>query len=69
MESILIQKTEQNIFNLYDKFIDEKSELESTLATIELLSDKSAIRDIEKGLSEIKDKKYKTMTFDEIDNL
>ena len=64
-----ISSNQKDISDLYDSFICEKKEIESTLATIEILSDKNAVSEIQEGLNEIKDKKTKKMSFDEIENL
>ena len=58
-----------DIDELYSDFTKEKAELESTLATIELLSDKKALKDINKGLNEIKNADCEELSFDEIDSL
>ena len=55
--------------NLYEDFIKEKEDLDSTLSTIEILKDKEILKEIDKGNLEIKNKKSKTLSFDEIDNL
>ncbi len=64
-----ISSNQNDISNLYNSFICEKNELESTLATIEILSDKNAVSEIQEGLNEIQDGKTKKMSFDEIENL
>lgn len=58
-----------NFEQLYDDFNKEKADLESTLATLELLTDKKALIKIKKGVLELKNKQSKVYTFDEIDNL
>ena len=69
MESVMIKENKENIFGLFDDFTNEKEELESTLATIELLADKDAIQDINKGIKEIENKDFKSFSFDEIDDI
>ncbi|MCH8520174.1 MAG: hypothetical protein LAT82_05465 [Nanoarchaeota archaeon] len=53
---------------LYEEFIKDKENLDSTLSTIELLNDSEAILEIQEGLKELKTNP-KTYSFDEIDNL
>ncbi|RLA06690.1 MAG: hypothetical protein DRQ51_08575 [Gammaproteobacteria bacterium] len=55
--------------NLYNDFFKEKKELESTLATLELLNDKKSLDSIRKGVNEIKNGDSVKISFDEIDNL
>ena len=58
-----------NFSQLYDDFNKEKAELESTLATLELLTDKNALDKIQKGVKELKTGQSKKYTFDDIDKL
>ena len=67
METVKIKK--KSTTDLFNDFFEEKKELESTLATLELLTDKNSINELNKGIKEIKQGKSKLMSFDEIDNL
>ncbi|MFP4402421.1 MAG: hypothetical protein ACLFPL_04275 [Candidatus Nanoarchaeia archaeon] len=53
---------------LYDEFIKDKENLDSTLSTIEILNDPQLLEEIKQGLEEL-EKSPQTLTFDEIDNL
>ena len=54
---------------LYEDFSREKFELDSTLSTLELLSDRDALNDISNGLNEIEKGEFEVLSFDEIDDL
>lgn len=55
--------------NLYEDFLKEKENLDSTLSTIEILKDKNFVNEINKGLKELKEGKSSKLNFNEIDNL
>lgn len=55
--------------NLYEDFIKEKENLDSTLSTIEILKDKKLLKEINNGIKEINEGNYQELSFEDIDNL
>ena len=54
---------------LYEDFLEEKNNLESTLSTIEILQDEELLREIDIANREINNGDCRVMSFEEIDNL
>ena len=61
--------TKPQTANLYNDFFNEKRELESTLATLELLNDEKSLTELEQGIKEIEQGKSTKLSFKDIDNL
>jgi len=55
--------------NLYEDFLEEKENLDSTLSTIEILNDDKLLKEIKTGITEINEGKSKTLSFEDINNL
>ena len=54
---------------LYEDFLEEKNNLESTLSTIEILQDKELLREIDTANKEIERGDCRVMSYKEIDAL
>lgn len=54
---------------LYEDFLEEKNNLESTLSTIEILQDEELLREIDTANKEINNGDCRVMSYKEIDNL
>ncbi|MFT4244734.1 MAG: hypothetical protein ACMXYB_04760 [Candidatus Woesearchaeota archaeon] len=54
---------------LYEDFLEEKNNLESTLSTIEILQDEELLREIDTANEEIERGDCRVMSYKEIDNL